>query len=520
MRQKKKKDQRVINVQIAIVSHSIDRTRQENNANVVCQSYKVLDGDNELVGKKIKKVPDIKSYRFQGVDINTVSMDECQNFIQVPGRTLLKQFNLQHINVNENAVPEELQHGYIQLGRVTCKEKKTIAYLEDKYDTGNLPLLLVGAQGSGKTTFIADNYCRYINSRREGALILDFIKNCELSDSICKSIPKSDRVVLDLSKQEDIQGFGFNEIKIKDGMNAYTRLKLVNLQAQQTLALVDAINPANPLSSQMRRYLAAACNVVYTLGYTAIRDVIDCLENHRKRHNIINAIPPELKDYLKDEVEDLLGMDDIDKRTGEVIGTKTSKVEFIVDRINLLKEDFKLKYMFNKPTDKNINLVDLMEQGKIVIIKMPQDEFPTRMVKNVLITYWVCKKWLSDQLRGGMSQRPKRTHTIIDEVFQAPTSMSMLEYILPQSRKFGSKFVLSTQYMDQIATIEDSLKASGCSYMLLKGTKESDFDKLKNDLDGFEYEDLKDMEQYSSLNLIYYSGGYASFISKLPPPVS
>lgn len=526
---KRKKELRVVDTQIAVVSYSEDSTRKDNNALAVCQAYRVLDEDNELTYKKAKKVPILIDYKFDKIESNVMSTDECQNFIQVPGRSLLRQFNIPHIQVEEKSVPDRLQSGYISLGISSCRGSKAAAYFEDDYDIGSMPLLLVGAQGSGKSTFIA-NYCYQAHSRGEGIFILDFIKNCELSDAICKAIPESDRVVLELHLEKDVQGLGFNEIKITNDMLPYDRLDRANLQAQQTLALVDAVNPAAPLSSQMRRYLSAACNVVYALGYTSIRDVVNCLESHIKRHRYIDELSGELKAMLEDEINDLYSMDEWAKETkdrlAEITGTKVSKLEFIMDRIAMLKEDFKLKYMFNKSTDGNIELVELMEQGKVVIIKMPQSEFPTKMIKNVLITYWLSKKWLSDQIRGKMHAKPRRTHTIIDEIFQAPTCMEgthMLPYILPQSRKFGSRMVFSTQYMKQIDPIDEALRASGCSYMFLKGTSEEDFKKFENDLEGFEYEDLRDMNndnyQRYSLNLVYYSRGYASFITKLPPPV-
>lgn len=149
---------------------------------------------------------------------------------------------------------------------------------------------------------------------------------------------------------------------------------------------------------------------------------------------------------------------------------------------------------------------------------MREDDFTTKMIKNVMVTYWISKIWLSSQIRGSISDKPLRTNVIVDEVFQAPTSMRILEYILPQSRKFGCKFIFSTQYMRQLNSIADVLEASGASYMLLKGCLEDDFNHLKNKIKNFEFEDLRDMEQYSSLNLIYYSKGYASFITKLPKP--
>jgi hypothetical protein len=55
--------------------------------------------------------------------------------------------------------------------------------------------------------------------------------------------------------------------------------------------------------------------------------------------------------------------------------------------------------------------------------------------------------------------------------------------------------------------------------MLLTGCTENDFKYFKNKLANFEYEDLRDMEQYSAMCLIKYSKGYSSFITKLPKPV-
>lgn len=55
--------------------------------------------------------------------------------------------------------------------------------------------------------------------------------------------------------------------------------------------------------------------------------------------------------------------------------------------------------------------------------------------------------------------------------------------------------------------------------MLLRGCLEEDFKHFQSKLDEFEFEDLKDMKKFHSLNLIYYSRGYASFISKLPKPL-
>ncbi|MEF9952177.1 MAG: hypothetical protein RR782_02775 [Clostridium sp.] len=518
---KKKKELNVVDAEIVVISDSKDKTRQYNNATSVCQGYSVLDEDNELTYReyKPKKELDLNDYRFTS-NVNTLSIDECHNFIQVPGRTLLNHFNINHIKATETEVPKELREGTKNLGEVTTKGVKTIAYLENDYNVGNLPLVLIGPQGGGKSTYIS-NYCNYCFKADESVVVLDFIKNCEVSESIKKVVPKDRIVEIDLGKEKDLQGFGYNEISINDSMSIFEKIEVANMQSQQLMNLVDSIVVGEPLSSKMRNILCSAATVTFVAGLNSVKDVVKTLEDEAQRCNLVAKLDKKMFKHLEEEVKVLMSLNDYDKKTGEVIGTKDSKIEFVVDRISMLREDFKLKFMYNKGCENNINLVECMEQNKIVLIKMRDSDFPNKMAKNILITYWVSKVWLASQLRGKLHDKPNRTNVIIDEVFQAPTSLSMLEYILPQSRKFGLKWVFSTQYMKQLKQISDALDASGSSYMMLRGSTEQDFNCFKGKIgDKFEYEDLKDAGEYTSLNLIYYSEGYWSGISKLPKPIN
>lgn len=521
---KRKKEQMVIDTQLAILSESKEEVRKENNAHSICQAFRVIDEDNELKYKKLKASKrefNIESYSI-GTKYNTLSTDEISNFIQIPGRALLAQHRINHIKTEENQVPLKLRKGTKRLGMVTFKGEKQESFLEDEYNIGNLPLVLVGGQGSGKSTLIS-NYSLDSIAANEGIIVLDFIKNCELSNTIKKITPTNRLIEIDLSKESDLQGLGYNEIEVKEDMSNYDKLTLANLQAQQVMALIDSISIGDPLSSRMRRFLSAAANVVFVQGKSRIRDVVDCLQDYKKRERYINNLNEELMIQLEDEVGYLKELDEWSKATkneqSKKIGTVDSKIEHILDRIAMLREDFKLKYMYKKDIKNNINLVECMEENKVVLIKMKESEFPTKMIKNILVTYFMSKIWLSTQVRGGLTEKPSRCNVLVDEIFQAPTSMQTLKYILPQSRKFGTKFVFSTQYLDQLNEIFDTLEASGASFMLLRGCTERDFSHFKGKLDEFEYEDLRDMEKWSSLNIIYYSDGYSTFISKLPSPL-
>lgn len=516
-----KKEQMILNTQILVSSSSKDSTREYNNANTVCQSYRAIDEDNELIYKKASSIKSFEEYSYKKVDTNSFSIDECQNFIQIPGRNLLEQLNIKHINVTEKPISEKLLTGNKRLGTATVKGQRFKCYLENEYNIGNLPLVLVGSQGGGKSTYLG-NYAYDCNKAKEGIVCIDFIKACELSSEIEKSVNKEDLVIIDLSKESDLQGFGFNEIKIDDNMTAYRKTELANEQAQQVISFIDAIGIGEPLSPKMRKLLNAAATISFVLKYNSIKNVIGCLENEGIRMDLINELPKLLADLLEEEIRELLKLNDYDKN-GNLVGTKENKIEGIIDRISLLREKFKLKYMYNLSLENNIDLVECMEKGKVVLIKMRQDDFNDTMVKNVLVTYWISKIWLAIQKRGSMSEKPLRCNIIVDEIFQAPTSMKTLEYIIPQSRKFGCKFVFSTQYAEQLKGIYDTLEACGTSYMFLKGCLEKDFLHFKSKINDFDYEDINDMGKtykYPSFNLVYTSEGFQTFITNLPKPVN
>lgn len=519
---RKKKEQTILPVQIGIASDSVDDTRKYNNAITTCQSFRTLDEDNEL------KYKECKPFKLEDYSLNTkksiMSADEVSNFIQLPARTLLTQHNINFIKTQENTIPDELKKGYVKLGVNKFKGDKTTAYIEDDQEIGSLPLMLLGRQGGGKTTYLC-NYANYVQDRNESIIHVDFIRNNEASKSIEKRVSPDKCIVLDFSTEEGIQSLAYNEIKFTHNMSWFDKQQMANKKTQLTIELVNSINESGePLSPKMERYLCACTDIVYLNDKATFKDVIRCLQDYKYRESIIKNIPMELKDELEEEIQTLEELDEWSKATKDTpsqkIGTRESKIEGILDRITLLKRDFYLKKMFKKKPDDNIDFVTAMEEGKVILIRMPQSKFKS-YVKNVITTFIVTKCWLACELRGEMHETSKRTHIIIDEISQTKTAEKYMENILTQTRKFGMKFVLAGQYLDQLdkKTIF-SLKAAGTSFMLLKGTIKEDYEYFKDELDGsYEYEDLKDMEEYSSLNIIQYSKGFSTFITKLPKPL-
>ena len=516
---KQKREQVILQTQIAVVSESKDRIRQIENALAVCQSFGSLDGDNRLIYKKTNSKFGLSDYSFN-IKSNYTSTLEASSFVKIPAKSLLEEYNINHIAIEETVLPPLLGQGYIQLGTTTYKGNKCIAYLEDDLEIGSLPLVILGRQGGGKTTYLC-NYANYVSRRNEAIVHIDYIKNCEASREIEGALDKNNTIILDFSKEEGLQSFSFNELMFTKDMSWFEKQEMANKKSQLVLELVNAINVnGDPLSPKMEKFLMAASDIVNLDDKATLKDIMKCLQDYRFRDKVIKNIPEEIKGNLEDEIFALRELDDVNKE-GNVTGTRDSKIEGILDRLTLLKRDFYLKQMFNKSPENNLDFSRALEEGKFILVRMPQSKFKN-YVKNVITTFLSAKIWTACELRGELSPRSRRCHILIDEISQCPTSEMFMESILTQTRKFGLKYVLTGQYLDQLnkRTIY-SLKGAGASFMLLTGSIKEDFNYFKDELsEKYTYEDIKNMEKHSSLNIVNTSAGFCSFITKLPKPLS
>ena len=512
--------------QVIILSKSDKKEREKQLSLSACNSFDEISEDNKLVGKKINKKINVYSTIINDVAVNMTSEDECNNFIALPGATLLNQYkNIEHKQTRENPVPEELKSGVVNLGVVKYKDNKECAYLSNDKSLQSLPLAIMGGSRSGKTTF-SINMCKNIIDAGEGLIDLDFIKNTESAEQI-KGITPVDRLIeIDLSNPKCIQSLSYNEIKIKEGMNKDEILKIARMQSNYVLQLVNIINNDDKqLAPKMRKYLGAAARVAFCTPGTSMKDILKILQSHIVRHEFIDKLSDELKIDLEDSIIALEELDDYSKVTKDnpiptICGTKDNKIEGIIDRIDLLRENLIIDSMLSKDPKDNVDFVDAMEQGKVVLIRMRDIDFDDDISIDILTTFFIQKIWISTKVRGTMHEHPGRCTVLIDEVFQSPTSQKLLTKQFVQSAKFGLKYVLTLHYMDQLSKeAQSALKNSNASYMLISGVDKKAFEALEEEFNihGYCLDDLLNLKQYHSLNLIKSKDGYESFITKLPP---
>nr|WP_302599850.1 hypothetical protein [uncultured Cellulosilyticum sp.] len=509
----KKYNSTVLETQIAIISTSNNKERSVNNAISVCQGYRTLDADNELVYSKAK-TPNLLETKYKQIESIKASVDECREFIQIPGRELLEAHNINHIRVLEGKVPDELQKGYIKIGKSTYKGNTVQTYFSSDKEIANLPVILLGPMGAGKT-FQNLQYAKDVIAAGEGVICIDYIKNCDLANKIEAITPKERLIVLDMSQESSLQAFAYNEYKVQ-GDTPFERIESANLHQQQVTSLTDAVYIGEPLSGQMRKFFTSAADIVLIHDKMSLRDVIKVLENHEIRNKFIAKVPVEYLPYLSDQIETLRQLDDIDK-AGNVVGTKYSKVEHIMDRINALREDVRMRLMFNKSADTNIDFAKAMDNGKVILIKMRADKFRSQHVRNVLTTFFISKIWLACNIRGAYQEKPLRYHLLLDEIFQAPTTYKALDNILRECRKFQLRLVFTAHQLIDLKELNEGLKSAGASYVLMQKTDKENFKCLEQEFKqhGFTVDDLLNLKRYHSLNLISYSGGYSAYEADL-----
>ena len=514
---KKKKECILLDTQIAVLSSSEDSVRAFNNASTVCSAFNSISEDNELVYRKTKDVKllntDIRT------DHNTFSSEECSNFIQLPGRDLMDRLNIKYIDTLESDVPAELLKGSICIGTCTYKWIIRNVYLSTDKDYKNLTLCIVGPTRAGKTTLIS-NLSKDAVGDNETVILFDFCGECDLSREVSKHI-QSDRILnIDCSDASRLQGLGYNEIKPINNTD-FEVYRCAKTKTSQLISLINAANINSNLEPRMERYLKSAALVVFVQN-GSINDVFKVLTDYKMRKSFIDSIPVNQNENVEEYVQSLGELDDWSKATkdnpAEVIGTKISFIQGVLNRLDKLKSNAYLELMLKKDCRNNIDLVVEMQKSKLICINMPETMFSTDEEKDMYCTYWLTKIWGALQIRYFNIPEKKRikANIVFDELYQVPACQNFLKSKLNQLAKKQCKPIISCHSLEQISYIRPELKSANTSYMLISGCNKDNYQELKEELSPYELDDLLHLKRYHSLNLIKYENGYAKFITKLP----
>ena len=508
---KRKGEKAICKNQSIILTKSSEKSREIELSNAFSNTFKIISDDNELIINEITKNIDIKKTIINHVNINKTTIEESSNFISMPSLEVINQFKMiEHNKCLELKAPKCLEDGEIRIGTVKNKENKQEVYYSMDEQMKRLGRVLLGSMGSGKSYYMQNMASDIIKAGR-GLVVIDYIDKCQLSDNIKKITSKDKLVEINFNDPKQVQSFNFNELIFNEDDDIYYKVNIAMQKAEQMQLLLDSINDDNSkLTPRMLRYFYAAATVVYYKNVNAsFKDIINVLKYPDKRLELIKNVP----DILIEEIEDLKDLDKIDSE-GRV-ENYDSKIDGILDRVSWLKTNLYTKLAFNKEADNNINFVEVMKQNKVILIKIPEQYFKSRMIRNVIATYFLNKVWISKQIDCS-------THTelFFDELHQCYHCQLLMQNILVECRKFQLTPTLALHYLDQLTPkCKNSVLASGSSYLLLQGCDVKAFKELSTyfEKDGYSEIDLAELDRYNALCLIKNEEqGYSSFICKLP----
>jgi len=513
---KQKRDKRIIKAQIVAFSSSNDNSRKSNNIISLGEGFKSISGDNELVYHRISANAELTKPYFPGADIMKMTASECSNFIALPGRELLEQYkSVEHIDVLETLVPKELQTGEICIGSSTYRGNTKSVYLTSDKEYKHLALVLIGPTRSGKTTLISNIANSSINAG-QCTVVFDFCGNCELSNSIAKH--SQNTLEIDCSDFKNIQGLGYNEVN-QNETDPFLQYRNAKMMTMQLITLIDCIvDEDNLLSAKMDRYLECASLITFICG-GSINDVFKTLQDHRTRRAFIDKIPQKQSKNLEEYALGLSELDDYDKKTDEIVGTKYNLIAGIIDRVNKLKQNTYMEIMLKHDCTNNIDLVQEMQKSQLICLKMPESMFSTEKEKDIYCTYWMTKIWLALQIRKRDYEKRTTVNIVVDELYQVPNCQDFIRSKLSQMAKFGAKMIISCHYLGQIKIIRNELKAANSSYIIISGSDKDNFSELKAELAPYEVEDVLSLKRYHALCLLKYEEGYAKIVVKLVKPL-
>lgn len=505
----------IIKTQAIIIAKSDNKDRENQLCTTLYNTFSSVNGDNELEMQEVKKDLDIYKDDIK-VKSNYTSVLEAGKFINVAGKNIIEQHkNIKHNKILELRAPRCLENGDVRIGNVKVKDNKQMTYYSTDEQMKRLGRLLLGPMGAGKDYYMT-NLAKDIIKAGRGLIVIDYIDTCQLANNILNYVPKDRLIEIDCTNPKQLQTFSYDEYKYKDTDSEHEKVDICMQKAQQYNMLLDTINDVNStLTPRMLRYLNAAATIAFRVNqYSSFKDIIDILKNPTKRNGTISQLSTESLQLLQDEIDDLEELSKRDKKGN--IENADSKIDGILDRMSKLKSSSiftKLAYV--NDSKNNINFIDAINEGKVILIKIPAKKF-SKTMRSLLATFFLQKIWIAKEQGATQTQ----TELFINEIHQSYHCQLLMEDILVECRKFNLTPTLSLHYLDQCTkNLQKSILASGASFLLIQGTDIKVYNELKRyfEKDGYTETDLAELERYHALCLIKNEDtGYSSFVCKLP----
>ena len=537
-----KKNSDVFKCKITILSSSEDKQKAHLNLLSVFESFKELNAENEFYLKElnhpnvISRVKELRDYQVPTNNKCILSTKEVAKLIQLPPQKAQKDFKIKAINTLEIDIPTDNLKGDVAMATTKQGGKEYVVYKPLDKSMRSLGWILIGGQNAGKTTCMKriayENY-KYAN---ETNFIIDNIEDCKIAKACREVIPSNKRYDIKLSYDDtkNIPSFSFNEISclITDDTDPFRRLTYASDIAEQIQLIIENISDDKNggLTDAMVRYLYSASVVAYVKPYAVLQDVFDILR--------VPTIRDKAIEYAKSTgcFEDdgvFLTLKQLDKvvQESKVVGEDENgkpireKETYIVNndqaivginnRIVMLEKNPYIRKMLKQKPNPNENFLKFIEEGTSIVISIPQHDFKSKQIRDMVSSFYLSRLWLAVQSRKD-NENANVCNIFIDEVYTIPASIQLLDEHVTEFRRHRLPIFTSCHHLGQFKGTLEQFKASGGNYMFLQSTIKETYDIMKEDLSPFTYEDIHALKPHHAIIRQRGMNGYTNYIARIP----
>lgn len=441
---------------------------------------------------------------------NIMSGKELASIVNIPNQKLQREFKIDSINVKQIDAPTECKSSDsgIRIGRIEYHGEKKYIYFPKNRDYLAMPKFYLAGMGGGKTTTLL-NYADDVLTSKQSLVDINFVNECEIAYALKER--HSSHIVIDLSDENNLPALMLPEIRILDTDTISQKKKKAGNCATEIEYFINSITSGSTgdVTTRMGQYLICSAKIVFIYNGMKISTVFDILDDKDIRNKWIDkAIESGV--YKEDdyEIRKLRQLDE--DKSGKL-------VDGVLDRYSELMRHETLQLMLYGDNPQ-FDFIDIMDSNKSISICMPEKEFTNKAIKDVIITYLLCRLRLA---MLGRSDKDKVVHVLIDEAHHLNKSLNVISNSIAEPRKYGVAFCFCTHYFDQLGEdLKKAVMSVGGHFILLKGASESVFEALKAKIgEDWCYEDIKEMEDFSSFNMIWIRSQHYMFVTKMIEPL-
>ncbi len=468
-----------------------DSKRASSIMRALTFAFRELDADNSLVARPMKpsKAQKVMKARLQPIKLNHDYLQESEvlKLIQMPTENLLHRYRIKHIEFQETRIPEILTKEGIYLGETTRRGTKTPLYLPiSNHDELCLPHCVIGGMGTGKSLGFGANLAFEALKNGFSAIVVDPAKG-EIGDELEKVVPSNKIIRYEFGKIP--YALDWREVNHADRAKS----RLAN-------AMIEFFDIASdPAGAQTTRYLRSACRVVPD---SSVQSVIRLFTD---------------ENYLK---ELLPTMPDIEKNTWEpyLASGEQRRMQIAAPVFNRLDTIVGDEYMREcLESDKGIDLVKLLDEPRIIIFDVNQENLPGREIVNILASMLATKIDIAMFLRR--SKFP--VFVILDEPHQYLNSATTWKNVAVESRKhrfcYSWLFHAWEQLPPQVAHI---IQSAGVNYHIYSTSKRT-YMSLAEEIRPFTIEEALETKTHWAINTLRANKQRVEpFMAYMAPPPS